>query len=97
MSNKEPSNLEKWFDKEARQLVFSTKWGFSVNSVDLKLTILSIRDQRIPKWFREIAHRLEIQFIVFRPGEEANYIGFLTHEMEKVHETYLVNLETFDA
>lgn len=84
------STLEGWFNYFASRLASELKHnGLNVNRYPFKPFILSHNHKAVPEYFRNQLYSMGVEWITARPGEEANYIVFLTRDMEKFHELYL--------
>ena len=79
------SRLTKWFDCHAKLVARQ----LDISGPNLRLFLLSAQDEQFTESFRSLAYSMGIAYVSARPGSEANYIVFLTREMEKFHEVYL--------
>jgi len=85
------TTLHGWLDYEACRLSeYLAQHKVDMRGYKAKTYMLRWDDKRIPKYIQEILHLLRVEWITNREGQEANYMVFLTGEMEKFHETYLV-------
>jgi hypothetical protein len=84
-------NLQQWFDHYSSLLAdqLDAAGKYKIHGASPDQFILPADHKDIPKWWRDKFSHFDICYITVRPGEEANYIVFLTDGMEKFHETYL--------
>ena len=87
--------LEKWFNHKAKLLAQQLPKKYPTNDIEFIPWVLSKRELEtdmatvapgIKAWLNSIH---EIEYISIRSGMEANYLVFLTINLDKFHETYL--------
>jgi hypothetical protein len=87
------TTLTDWFNANAKNLAgqLDSKREYVGAYPKMPWPLFYVGDKKFPQWAKQWLDHTGVLFITFRAGEEANYIVFLTREMDKFHETYLVD------
>ena len=91
--------MEQTFEKQIRHMAYLLAGQIDQKTMEYNSSYLhklihirelqKSKNKNLSQYLVEFFYRLEVAFITFRDGGEANFIVFFDHDLNKISEVYL--------